>query len=541
MRKDKRVVLISLFIIFLVSSFFLCFFYKHQTSGFISFSDGAKFADIAKNLKDQGAYKSSFTFFGGHVFNTPENGLFPSGGIPPLMPYSIFISFLVFGVSDLAVQITSASYYLLMIAATYFLGRKLFGNLVGIFSAMAVAANIDFLHYSLNGASETAFTFLALLGAFCIFWKNKFSNLAFFITLCLLYLTRPQGIVFIFALMFWWGIYKHGIKKGLKTFLTLTLGIVLFDFFLVGPLSKIFPVYPIFARGLEAARFYSAGESVSESLRGGVNNSIGWAEVAKKIFYNIYNFYKSLPNILNPYLAGSYFIGFFIIRKGKETLILKLLSVTLIAGSFLLAAATIPFYRYLHPVIPFVYILAVAGISDVINKHVSSNGFRIVFLSLIIFTFSVGQSLGIIFLDSRFERKALNIGKPPIYTQMSWDLRKNTTKDQLILTNLDTWGSWYGERRTVWFPLTPKQIIDSKTGSTPFDVIYLTNYKIDDENYYMSESWRLIFENPDNPEKWTCDGCDLIAKEYKLLKVFEVSQTENYENIEGRSILLIKK
>ena len=108
--------------------------------------------------------------------------------------------------------------------------------------------------------------------------------------------------------------------------------------------------------------------------------------------------------------------------------------------------------------------------------------------------FAVGQTLGIIFLDSRFERKIHNIGKAPIYVQMSYKLKEITGKDNVVVTNLDTWGSWYGERKTIWFPLEPSMVLPVKDN---VDYIYLTSYKKDDENYYMGKEWREIFENPE--------------------------------------------
>ena len=110
-----------------------------------------------------------------------------------------------------------------------------------------------------------------------------------------------------------------------------------------------------------------------------------------------------------------------------------------------------------------------------------------------------------------------------------------------MITNLDTWGSWYGDRKTVWFPLEPKQLVDSKTSNIPFDAIYLTSYLIDDQNYYMGEDWRKIFNNPTDPKKWTCDGCSEITKEFTLKGVYQVNASEDYERQDASAILLIKK
>lgn len=97
------------------------------------------------------------------------------------------------------------------------------------------------------------------------------------------------------------------------------------------------------------------------------------------------------------------------------------------------------------------------------------------------------------------------------------------------------------KRKTVWFPLEPKQLINPKNGEIPFDAIYLTNYKMDDPNYYMGKDWRMIFENPQNPEKWECDGCFEIAKNYTLKGIYKISPGDVYEKEEGIGVIFVKK
>jgi hypothetical protein len=159
----------------------------------------------------------------------------------------------------------------------------------------------------------------------------------------------------------------------------------------------------------------------------------------------------------------------------------------------------IPFFRYLHPVVPLVYIIAVETLVTVVAKITDNNylffkqihtlKFKITKRNvitqvslLIILFFAVGQTLGIVFLDSRFEKRVKNTGKPPVYVLLSFKLKEITASEDVVLTNLDTWGSWYGERKTIWFPLEPEAV---NTKSDQIDAIYLTSYKIADENYFM--------------------------------------------------------
>jgi hypothetical protein len=149
--------------------------------------------------------------------------------------------------------------------------------------------------------------------------------------------------------------------------------------------------------------------------------------------------------------------------------------------------------------------------------------------------FVVAQSLGALLLDSRFEANRSNKLKPPIYVQLSWKLKEITDSDDVIITNLDTWGSWYGERRTVWFPLEPDMLIPQEGQDNPFDAIYLTNYLIDDENYYMGEEWRQIFYNPESIEN------EYIRENFELKGVYDIPADTTYENQAGKAVLLVRK
>ena len=79
----------------------------------------------------------------------------------------------------------------------------------------------------------------------------------------------------------------------------------------------------------------------------------------------------------------------------------------MILVTLLVTAASVPFFRYIHPVIPLVYIIAIAALSEiVINRK------ALIFLVLI---FTIGQTLGVIFLDSRFEKQRHNKGRKKIF------------------------------------------------------------------------------------------------------------------------------
>jgi len=329
---------------------------------------------------------------------------------------------------------------------------------------------------------------------------------------------------------------------------------LLVDYFVLIPLSGQYFLYSIVERGIGSS--FNQTSVASDALRGAANVAEGGiTQTLKNIFYNLYNFYKLMPQIINPYLFMLFVIGLLFHSKSKEEKAFKIASVFMIVITFLVTAASIPFFRYLHSVIPLVYIIAVGTLVNIISNsqfliskqipnskfQITKNTLTILASTFLILIFGVGQTLGVLLLDSRFEAKTHNVGKPPVYVELSKILKENTDPNQVVITNLDTWGSWYGERRTVWFPIEPKQIINSATGKIPFDAIYLTSYLIDDANYYMGESWRMIFDNPDDLKKWICDGCSEIADEFDLKGVYEISANSNYEKQGASAVLLIKK
>lgn len=265
--------------------------------------------------------------------------------------------------------------------------------------------------------------------------------------------------------------------------------------------------------------------------------------ISKKFFYNLYNFYKLLPQIISPYMFALFAIGLFKWGKDKNENSLKAASIFMVSLTLMITALSIPFFRYIHPVVPLVYLLAMSTLVWIVREIANSQRSRylsnelfvnLVSISLILF-FVVGQILGVILLDSRFKAKTVNGNKPPVYFVLSKILQENTGPNDFIVTNLDTWGSWYGDRRTIWYPIEPSQLVPAKGQTNQLNAIYLTSYLMDDPNYLMGLQWRQIFENPQKIQD------KFVAENYRLKAVFTISADEDYEKMETRAVLLIRK
>ena len=470
---------------------------------YLLFSDAAKYADIARNIIGNDKYYSLFNFWGYRM----------SDWIQPVMPYSIAMIFKISGISDFSVIVTSFLYFLFSLFFVYLLTNKIYrSRLISFFSTVVVALNYNLLNYATSGASESPFIFELLAGIYFLSFKKWWANILGVVFIILMYFTRPQAIIYIFGLILYFFLNNFNWKKGLiYTFLTFVFGTICYFF-----VSK---------QGLIAITQNLPGMAVSDSLRGSVVD-FNFIVLFKKVFYNLYNFYKAIPEIMNPYLFALFVIGLF-----KKPSPFKISVLFMVCLTFLVTALTIPFYRYLHPIVPLIYILGIATLVQIISsfaenmKLKNKSRYVVVVSTILVLFFAVGQTLGVLFLDSRFERKLHNIDKAPIYVEMSYKLKEITGKDDVILTNLDTWGSWYGERKTVWFPLEPEMIIPKEN---EIDAIYLTSYKIDDDNYYMGEKWREMFNNPEE---------QIILPNYKFAGEYEFKAEDNYEREVGRAIL----
>ena len=486
---------------------------------FLSFSDGAKYAEIARNIVNGLGFGTRFHFWDNNIQNNLLGATFPADYIPAFMPYAIAFFFKIFGVNDMAVILTSSVFFLISLFFVFLLSNLIYKNkLISLATVAVVALNLDLINYSLSGASETAFIFLLLAVGYFISLKKKWANLLSFLLMIVLYLTRSQGVIYIFCFLTYFCFINFKPKRALLYSL---IGVV------VGSAT-----YLLFSRqGLVAVTQNLPGNAVSDSLRG-VEFKFDLLAVAKKVFYNLYNFYKAVPDILNPYLFLLFILGLVIKEKDQILTKFKLFTLLITSLTFLFTAMTIPFYRYIHPIVPFVYIISIGTLWKIVetftSENINDNLKRLIFIGLV-FVLGLGQTIGVVMLDSRFNKARFNVNKPPIYQQMAVKLKDSTDQNSVVVTNLDTWGSWYGERKTVWYPVDPEMIVPYKEN---INYIYLTSYKMDDENYYMGKKWREIFDNPENQK---------VLPEYKFVARYTFSSNDNFENEDGRAVLLIKK
>jgi 4-amino-4-deoxy-L-arabinose transferase-like glycosyltransferase len=497
---------------------------------YLTFSDSAKFADIARNLANGSGLGSNFAPFDTRFLNI--EGLLPISA-PPLLPILIAMGFKIFSIHDFVVVLLSGILYIASALILYFIGKKYFNQLVGFLASLAFIFDFNLLNYASIGASESLFIFEILLTILLFSQKKKLLNLLGFLILIALYLTRQSAILYIFGLSFFYTLLNfQKIKDIIRATCIFIFGYIVYEIFANKYANGLIIYSPLFSFFNSAVNF-SPSIASTTSLRGGeVNSVLSIKPLASKIFYNLYNYYKLLPDILSPYLGGLFLFSFFRTENNREQKIFRFISLLLIIVTFLSAAAVLPLFRYIHPIIPFVYLLGIEMLVWILQKISTDEKKVWVSALLLVGFFIMGQTLGKVFLDSRFIRSHTNRDMPPVYVGLSRILKEKTKPDNLIITNLDTWGTWYGERKTIWFPIEPEQL---KSGLANIDAIYLTSYKIDDENYFMGNSWRQAFLNPENIQD------SFLRNNFKVAGTFEIKPGETYEREGATAILYIKK
>lgn len=501
---------------------------------YLYFTDTAKFALVAREIANHFQFATTFNFWNNDFFNTV--------GILPVYPYILSLFFKLFGISDVSILITSFLFFFLTGVIIYLLALKLTSKFVGLLTSIIFLFSPQMIEFAKSGASETLFIFEIVLGLYLTTIKNKWANVGMFLTLFLIYFTRPLAFIYILGILIYYLFINFNLKKASIYSVLALMSFVIIDTTLFSWINGKYFIYSTLARGIDASVNHMSSVAVSDSLRGGGSGfTAGLPDVLKKVFYNLYNFYKAMPQIMNPYLFFLFVLGSFTWGKNKPLHAFKISVLFMVLATLFVTALTIPFYRYIHPIIPLVYIVAISTLVELVSHFkypitvqfsifkITKQKFVILISTFIIVLFAVGQTLGLIFLDSRYEKKLKNTDKAPIYVEMSNKLKEITNKDMVIVTNLDTWGSWYGERKTIWFPLDPEMIL---TQREKIEAIYLTSYKIDDQNYYMGEKWREIFLNPETQS---------ILTDYKFVGEYKFNKDNNYEKQEGRAILLIRK
>lgn len=508
--KPKYFLLLSILYLFLL-------LYINSTYSFIGRGDYANYSNVARNLISGKGF--SVDYLAWHFIQYPSLS-HPEDMWPLLQPVWIAASFLILGVTPFAARLPNAIFLILLSVTIYIIGKKLFEERIGFWSAVLTALNTSLITYSTVWiTSDTALALFSLiifyLGYLVILeaqtQRVSLKKLFLLGLLCgLAVLQKPMGALLPFIYFIFFAYYLRKNPKDLfKPAVIFILGTLLISgpFFIrnlilfkslflpiehyLGFLIKYFPYEKIFSI------YYGNPPSIDLWLNYGLGNFL---KVNFDYFrYSVDTFvYKDLL-IPYPILVLS-LIGLTKLKYPQKHFFAPTIVLFLIA-SVLMATYWHYESRYYAMLIPIFNLLAFIALFDLFPRPNLRT--RIVILIIALITL----------LPSA---KALNEGlkpkeKDPAQITYEW-IRDNTPKDSVIMT-LTPWElNFHSERKALLIPNEDKETIlwmAKKYGSNYLELEFLGEIK--------RPSLKDLYEGKNTPE------FTLVRSERNLNYVYQIN------------------
>jgi hypothetical protein len=454
----EKALLILLFII----AFGIRFFFQFYNNVFEG--DEMHYAQLAKNLYFGKGYTVTYIVFVSLLRPIDSPDLY----WPPLLPYVIYIFYIVFGVSDFSAKLVSVTFGSLLIFPVYFLGRKLFNKEVGFLSAILIAISRNMVWFSIHVISDIPMAFFLTT---CLYWniKNietsslKYSILSgIFFGLC--YLTRFSAIIFFPILLFnllFFGKSKKSALFSILLFIACSSIIIspwlIRNMMLTGQLfytEKGIPLANYMLGGNYETNFY--GLIVPPSpFQIFLANPFG---VISKWLIGIYLEYKVFPEYLSPliFVLGS-LGGIVSLDKWRQRLPLFGFIFINIAfyGIAVYAGRIGAVSRYNLAIYPFIFIFCARGVlklRDLIPQSVQNIKIKSVqikqhIITIVVLIIVIEALATVTSNIIRFEGEndSLELQAAGIW------LRNNTPPEAILMCRQDT-TAYYAERPAVMLP-----------------------------------------------------------------------------------------
>lgn len=492
----------------------------------LTFSDSVKFAQAALNFLKGNGSVVSHSFFSSHLLESFKPGFLFQVNFPPLPSWLLSLIFRFFPATDTTIAFTGISFLFLSVILVLFIGKKLHSTKAGVISSVLFLSSIFFQEYALNFSSEILFIFLILLSTYLFLLPKKLKILSIF-PLTLMFLTRQQTTVFLgsFLITCFLAFLLDKTEKKKKALVLLGTFTVFISILLISYLTKGSSLSPASIIG---SFNIGAGSNFGTYIRGGGYPTLSLSALASKIFYNFYNFIKAPERLAFVPIFFLFIYSLFIKSKKKELGYFKLFTSISLFSFLLAASATLPNARYVHPIIPLVMIYSGIGLVELV-KQISP---KLQNLALATFTlFIIFPTIGHFTLDARARTNLFNTNQPPVYRVISSVMADNIDRGHLIITNLDAWAAWYEGLTTMWFPLE----IDMLEGyEDKIDYIVITNYKEDDGDFALRDWGQVVYTPLEMESKFLNDN-------FEVLKIFEISADQVYENQWYKGTILINK
>jgi len=512
-----------------LTAFLFWVFYLYSEPVFLSNPDSAKFADVARNFKNGEGLVTDYAICKGaiadHCFTFTS---------PPL--FSVVSSFFmrVFGENDRAVIFTSGFFYILTCLLVYFLAKNLFNYRVALFSSLAFIFTEQFIFHSVAGASETFFTFLVLVILLLIVKQTNLSLLLAGIFSFLLLGTKMQSLIYVLGLMFLILFLGVGKKRKVKNLFIYLLPIIIFYFGYrsldLGSFSN--PRSLLRSNNLLYFLFYNSPVFPSGSIdQFGGSFSLAFLfsnikPILSKIVFNFYTAFKNILTITNPFIMVLFFLSFLkkedlsFGRQGKGIAFLRWMALFWIVFFLMTGVVGVFNIRYVHPVLPLVIIFAVSMFFEIAAKFTGRKKPELLLAGGYILIFLVLFPLTQINLGAKITKKGRNTGKSSVYKIIGESFADSARESDMVGTNVEVWGSWYGKRKTILLPDNLALL------SGKINVVVLSSFSPGTE---MGKSWQEVFDKGGG-----FDG-------FKLVDKIEIAAVDNYQNIPVKLVVFKRK
>lgn len=491
---------------------------------FEGITDVQVYSDTARNIVEGKGISSNLTL-PIHIPNIPPQPPWPPY-YPPLYPLLIALSYKIFGVSEYATVLVSGFFFILTTPIVFLIAKKIYNEKVAIASSIWYIFTPALLNYAVSGTTEPLFTFLLIL-AFYLLLTNV--NTYFVgIIIGLSSLVKFQGLL----LLLLFSLTIFAIQKKTRT---KTISLFVVGFLTIIVLKKIFlPPLATDYQTITNSQFWKTvayesiipRDSLARSLEpisfGVILVNLG--HVLTKIVNNSHKFFQSIfvdfpATAIVMYVLALYKTSV----KDKGVFGLRLFTILGIVFFALFHIVTIFDFRYLHPFLPLVLIVATEALVHFLRQNkVKRIGTKYILVLSFFVVFPLTTAKGWV---TGIQRSLLYPRKPNIYQLLGKIVETNTKETDIIASDELTRITWYGNRKTILLPFTVKELGIIDKNFIPIDVLVFFSRPFKSD---LEEEW----ENHINSRR--------DIDKYHFEKEVNISADGNYYEIPGKVIFYRK-
>lgn len=493
---------------------------------YFSSPDAAIYADTARNILEQG-YPLTTTTLPQHLiyFPRPDKEFFYPQ-YPLIYPLTVAFSFSLLGISDFSVILSNLFFFLAAIPVIFFLAKRLFNQQVALAATVLYMMNPQILGASISGMSETLFAFELLLIVYLLIQQTKKAIFLVGVLAILAFFTRYQSLALFLPIFFFISLSKgERIKNYLAFFSGAILTLILLELKFPGTITRYLftssyhsqvslGVGPLF--GLEISRSLDRID-----LTPLFSN---WHLFTTKILFNFYKLLKEGIFFTIPVISLLYFFSLF-----KKYPLLASRVRWFVFSSFLIFIISLIIFifdvRFIVPLIPLLIVFSTKILFDIFlslskKKYLT---FTCLFILLFIILPSItynATGTGILRVLSQKEPK------PTIPQIVAQEVRENVNQDLTIASNEAAHIAWYGQRKTVFLPKTPEDLIHTDQNLTNIEAIVLISYPFSTS---LGDQWDELIKNPGN------------FGNFYFIKQFDINKENNYPQIPIKILIFSKR